>query len=461
MTSRRLAFLSIIGLTLTLSLMGLGCKGGDPEAQTKASTKVVLNWWRTEGATNDFADIIKAYQQIHPNISIKVTVVPAKQLEQKLLEALASGQGPDLVSLLNSHLGAWQDKLAPLPDTITLPFREMQGFIKKEPTWVMRSNATLNPKALPALYVDAVPQDSVINNKIYGLPLSMDSLVMYYNRDLLNAAQIATVPTTWTEFKSAVEKISLLDKTGQFIQHGTALGEADNIPYAADIVTALMLQNGTPMTNSQYSQATFNQVVKSGDQQFIPGLDALRFYTDFAHPSKETYSWNRQSGEAWQAFASGKVGFIFGYFRDFKNLKQSAPRVNIGLSILPQIDGTTRPTNLANYYLETVPKQSNYQSEAWDFLQFISKSNLLKDYLNKTKQPTAHRSLVKEQLNDPELNTPSSQSLYSQSWYHGLKPDIMEGSFKAMIRQAVDGVDLEQALKYAAGQISQTLPNRR
>ncbi|MBU1039080.1 extracellular solute-binding protein [Patescibacteria group bacterium] len=461
MKSSRFVLLTILSLTLTFSLMGLGCKGGDPEAQTKASTKITLNWWRINGQTSDFADLVKNYQQIHPNINIKVTVVPAQQLEQKLLEALAAGQGPDLVSLLNSHLGAWQDKMAPLPATLTLPFREMQGFIKKEPTWVMRSNATLNPKALPALYVDTVPQDVIINNQIYGLPLSVDSLVMYYNRDLLNVAQIATAPTTWTEFKTAVQKISLLDKNGKFIQHGAALGEADNLPYATDIVTALMLQNGTPMVNSQGSQAIFNQPVKSGDQQFIPGLDALRFYADFANPSKETYSWSRQTGDAWQTFASGKVGFIFGYFRDFKNLKQIAPKVNIGLASLPQIDDTTKPSNLANYYLETVPKQSNYQSEAWDFLQFVSKSNLLKDYLDKTKQPTAHRALLKEQLKDPDLTIAASQVLYSQNWYHGLKPEIMEGSLKAMIRQAVDGVDLEQALKYAASQISQTLQNRR
>jgi len=454
-------WLAIILLTSSLSLLGLGCKGGDPAAQKQAETKIILNWWRTQGSTQDFAEVIKAYQQIHPNISIKVTVIPGDQLEQRLLEALAAGRGPDLVSLLNSHLGSWQDKLQPLPATITLPFQEMRGLIKKEPTWVMQTNATLNPKAMPQLYVDTVVKDAIINNQIYGLPIALDSLLLYYNRDLLNGAQIATVPADWESFKTAVQKITQLDKNGKFLQYGAALGEGNNVPYAADILTALMLQNGTPMTNSTSSVATFAQAVKSGDQSFVPGQDALRFYTDFANPTKETYTWSAAEGEAWQQFASGKVGFIFGYWRDFAKLKQLAPKINLGVANFPQISATGRPVYLASYYLETVPKQSQHISEAWDLLQYLAQPSHLSDYLKNTKQPAAQRSLVADQLKNLDVAIPATQSLNAQSWYHGLKPDLVDSVFKNLIEQTVSGTDMIQNLRYAATQITQTLQNKK
>ena len=70
-------------------------------------------------------------------------------------------------------------------------------------------------RELRETFVDTAVADSVINNKIFGLPLSFDSLLLYYNRDLLNVADIPTPPLTWSEFSEAVTRLTKLDKQGK------------------------------------------------------------------------------------------------------------------------------------------------------------------------------------------------------------------------------------------------------
>ncbi|MBI5733453.1 MAG: extracellular solute-binding protein [Candidatus Kerfeldbacteria bacterium] len=454
--SRKLVLFFLIGLPL-VSLLGLGCKGGDPAAK-EAAKPLSLTWWRVEGDKNDLAKVVADYKSIHPNITVNIELIRAEELESRLLNTLASGEGPDIVSLPNYSLGGWLDKLTPLPPSLTLPFVEMTGLFKKEPTWVLKKNATITPQKVQETFVETVARDAIFDNKIYALPVSLDSLLLFYNRDLLNAAQVSTPPANWTAFKEASQTMTLLDKTGFFIQHGAALGEADNLPYAIDILSALMLQNGTPMTSSDGRSATFAQTIKVSGQEFAPGLDALRFYTDFANPSKETYTWSREQSNAWQLFAAGKVGFVFGYWRDLNNLRTLAPKVNLGVANFPQIETANKPVYFANYYLETVPKQSAHQNEAWDLVQFVTtRAEVINKYLSVSKKPTALRVLVNKQQEDFDLDKPARQLLTAKSWYHGYKPEVMKNSFLNMIRQAASGLELGQAIGFAAGQVGQTL----
>ncbi len=439
-----------------LMLVGLGCKGGDREAQQAGSELVTLNWWRVEGAEDDVKPLINRYRASRPNVSIQVRIVHKEELEQLLLEALASGRGPDIVSLPNSLLRRWQERLTPLPASITIPIQEYQGTIRRELKWVFKTQSSISLGELRSSFVDTVLDNATISGQVYGVPLSMDSLMMFYNVDLLNAAQFPEAPKTWTEFKDAAQQITKLDQRGALIQNGTALGEADNVTYATDLLSALMLQNGTRMTNVDGNRSSFHESVSVDDQTYTPGADALRFYTDFANPTKETYSWSADEPLDQQAFASGKVGFIFGYWRDYAALKARAPKVRIAAARFPQIDGTTAPTYLASYYLETVTKQSQHSDLAWDFLQFIAKPDVAKTYLETANLPTAHRSLVASQLSNLDLAIPAGQILTAKTWYPGYQPDVVDKAFRALIRQAQQGVKLEDALLSAARTIDPT-----
>ena len=342
-----------------------------------------------------------------------------------------------------------------MPPTLTLPYLELTGTFKKEPRWVLKEINSLDLKSIKARYVDTVVNDVYFDSKIYGLPLNLDTLLIFYNVDLLTAAQFPEAPKTWNEFKEASQAITKLDKLGRLLQNGAALGTAENIPYSFDIVSALMLQNGTPMMTG--GSASFQKPISVQGESYSPGLDALRFYTDFANPSKETYSWSADQINAREAFAAGKLGFVFGYWRDLPNLKAMAPKIRIGLANFPQIEGSFQTSYYANYFIETVLKQSTHQTEAWDLIQFITTPAEAKKYLESAKQPTAQREFVTAQLADDDLGIPAAQVLTAKTWYRGYDFTSTQSVFQDMIKQVLVGTPIDQALSAAAERVTQTM----
>lgn len=445
----------------SLALMGIGCRGGDSTSKQNLATPVNLTWWRATGTASDFSDIITDYQSKHPNVTVKVRIINPQEFKDTTTRALLAQKGPDIISLPNTELGAWRDALVPLPPKLDLTFLELSSTfgcsVNQQPTAITKTVPTLTLAQLKNTFIDAVANDTVLGGGTYGLPMSLDTLVMFYNRDLLAAANLPQPPATWSEFKNAVQRITKLDRQGRPLVSGAALGTADNVPYAADILSTLMLQNNTPMVSSSGTVATFNRTVGSGEKSYTPGADAVQFYVDFANPGKETYTWSADEPDAWEAFATGRVGFTFGYWRDYAGLKQRAPQVSIGVAGFPQIDGTDKPAYYTSYYLETVTKQSKHQAEAWDFIQFASRPPEVNKYLATTKQLTAVRNLVQGQIDDIDQGPAAKQLLSSKSWYHGLRFDIATGALLTLIRQVAGGTEITSALDFAARQVGQTL----
>ncbi|HAO81430.1 TPA: hypothetical protein DCQ82_01790 [Candidatus Veblenbacteria bacterium] len=203
--------------------------------------------------------------------------------------------------------------------------------------------------------------------------------------------------------------------------------------------------------------ASFQKPISVQGESYSPGLDALRFYTDFANPSKETYSWSADQINAREAFAAGKLGFVFGYWRDLPNLKAMAPKIRIGLANFPQIEGSFQTSYYANYFIETVLKQSTHQTEAWDLIQFITTPAEAKKYLESAKQPTAQREFVTAQIADEDLGIPAAQVLTAKTWYRGYDFTSTQSVFQDMIKQVLVGTPIDQALSAAAERVTQTM----
>ncbi|MDP1709850.1 MAG: extracellular solute-binding protein, partial [Candidatus Komeilibacteria bacterium] len=298
----------------------------------------------------------------------------------------------------------------------------------------------------------------IMDNKIFGLPLGLDTMVLYYNRALLNQNNIPNPPTTWSEFKDTVKSLVLQDRNGDIIQAGVPLGTGRNINRAPDILAVLMLQNGTEMTDLNNTRATFNMVPNTiKDKTINPGRDALTFYTDFASPAKEVYTWNDKMPESLNAFASQKSAFFLGYAYHLPLIRSLSPGLDLGIAKLPQISSASKPVNLANYWIESVTKQSTHPNEAWAFVQFAASADNVKTFLKRAQKPTALRALISEQRLDDTLITWADQILTAQSWYRGKNPQAAEEAFRAMIDQVVKGeYTSEQAINLGVKKINET-----
>jgi len=282
---------------------------------------------------------------------------------------------------------------------------------------------------IKANYIKTVADDTIINGKKYGLPLALDTLAIYYNKDLLDRSGIALPPSTWEEFLQAVKETTKFNTSGDIIQSGVALGTSKNIPRSFDILSLLMLQNGVVM--EQNGRATFSDNFKNLGSNH-PSLESLRFYTDFARPTKEVYSWNDTMEDALSSFVRGKTVFYFGYAYDKKEIKRRAPQMNVDVIPVPQLNDV-QPVNVASYWVESVVKKSKHQNEAWDFIRFITSPNNAKRYTTKTNQPTALRAQIEEQKDISTIAPFIEQILNVKNWYHGNNIEIVKESFGEMI----------------------------
>ncbi len=458
-------FFPLFLLFVFLITAGPICKG-TPQEVMEAMKPVNLTYWRVFDDQDAFNEIITAYKALHPNVSITYRKLRMEEYEQTLLNALAEDRGPDLFSIPNTWVREYQTKILPMPKSITLPYQVTTGTIKKETTIELRTTATLSLRALRTDFMDQVAKDVVLKyqanpeqpaeDRIYGLPLYLDTLALFYNRDILNAAGIPEPPRSWTEFQEDVKKIAKIDKQGNILQAGAALGTGTNVERAPDILSLLMMQNGTAMADEN-NNATFAAMPPGATLTNPPGEDALGFYTDFASPYKEVYTWNSNMPDSLEAFSTGRAAFFFGYSYHIPQIKNLAPKLNFAIAKMPQIEGN-QEINFTNYWVETVSEKTKNQNEAWDFLQFAAKAENAQKFLAKTKKPTALRSLVASQVEDLDLSVFASELLTAKSWYQGMDAPAMEKIFNEMIENVVAGTQtIKEAINLAQGRVNQTI----
>ena len=60
------------------------------------------------------------------------------------------------------------------------------------------------------------------------------------------------------------------------------------------------MQNGAQMTDTS-GAVTF---VKETAKDYTPGIEAIKFYLDFASPTKSVYTWNSKMPNSFDAFCA-------------------------------------------------------------------------------------------------------------------------------------------------------------
>lgn len=447
---------------------GFGCALVDKKTQ-EAIKPITLTYWRAWDGPDAFEEIINKYKELHPFITIEYRKLRYSEYEKELLDAMAEDKGPDIFSIHNTWVRKYQTKIAPMPAEITMAYPVTKGTFKKETVTELRTSKSLTMRELKDDFIDAVYDDVVIpimddktkkeTERVFGLPLSVDTLAMYYNKDLLNNAGIPEPPPYWNkDFQQAVKKLTKQDTSGEIIQSGVALGGGKNIGRYSDILSALMMQNGAVMMD-EGGQVAFDKIPpKLDSRNYSPGLEALRFYSDFANPSKEVYCWNSKMENSLDMFIQGKLAIMFGYAYDLPTIKARASKLNFAIAKLPQIQGNSAQVNFANYWVETVSDKSQNLDAAWDFIQFAAKEDQARSYLNIAKKPTALRSLVGSQIDDVDIGVFAEQVLTADSWYEGKDSNAAELIIGEMIDSAVKGEDkIENIIKLGAQRVGQTV----
>ena len=412
-----------------------GCGGGGSgNASAQFPTgPVLLTMWKTFEDSEHMRPLIEAYQAKHPNVQIIYSKKNVDSYEKDLLNALASGQGPDIFSIHNSWLPQYINKLEPATDK------------------------QITQKYLNDSFVDVVKDDFVSNGKIYALPLSVDSLGLYYNKDLLGSAGIAVPARSWKELAEQTRILTRQDGKGYFSRSGVAMGLAKNVNRAVDIYYLFMLQLGFKTEGEDINSfAQLSQTLQKSNKSVEPAKDALDFYSSFADPKSQNYTWNARSDYSIDSFVNGRTAYLFGYSYTADTIKLKSPNLRFDVAPVPQFDLNEPSVNFANYWGEGVSKQSKNSMVAWDFIKFITSKEILDKYYANHKIPSSRKDLIELQTADLDIGTFAYANLNAKSFK---RPEQVK--YDSIIGNMIDsvilkGVNFSDAL-YQAESVINTL----
>lgn len=448
-----------IGLLLAIFMVttGFGCK---TSGSVRGYKPVTLEYWGVFEEADAIKKLTNPYSQRHPKIAINYRKFSESEYKQKLLEAWALGQGPDMFMVPNTRVREFLKFISPMPATMKAPVQEMRGTLKKEVIDTVSTYNGYTTKQLRDMFLDIVSDDVVIDGKIYGLPYSVDTLSVFYNRDILKQNNIPLPAYTWNELLDQAPNISKLDSEDHLIQSAVALGTTNNIPGVLDIVSTIMLQTGVTMGDA--NGPTFHINPES--------LRAIEFFLTFAKKGLKNYSWSKEIPSALNAFTAGKLAYFIGYSYNAPLIKQANPKLDFDIIPMFKPDNVDASPNYASYWVTVVtnpPKNASAETRtraelSWQYLLESTQARNVKPFLENAANPrtTALRELVSSQQKNPLISPFANTLLNAQSWYRGYDYELAQKFFIDMIDKVNEAeqknVKPEPLIQAAASLISQT-----
>ncbi len=414
-----LAFIVVIAVLMILGII----PGLKKDINTTTASLIIWNYADSPTVWNQ---IIGVYNAANPNIKITYVQKDPARFETDLLNALASGTGPDIWSIKQSWILKHKDKVFPLPE-VSLQFAKTD---------------------YQQLFADATFH-FIQDSQIIGLPISLDTLALYYNKDIFNSENIPNPPQTWDDLLAITRKTTKVSLTGDIIQGGISLGSSRNVEHFVDIVSALFLQNGL---------AILYPAEKKSDLGTPQAANAVEFYRSFSDSLRKNFSWSDTLPNSIDAFASSKSAMMVGFSSDYDRIRAKNPRLNFDIAPLPQQKGTTVRTNYGIVSGFAVSRTSASPIEAWRFLVFATTNpEAVKFYLNASGKPPAYRQYVAADFLAPYLRVFQTQVLSAKTW---LQPDekAVSSIFDNMVQSARGNIsNISSVTGSAGGRLEQLL----
>lgn len=340
-----------LGAIAGLALAGLalaGCGGGagtESSGGTEASGTISL-WARSD--TSPFIEpLVDAYNDSH-DTTVELTLVPAgSSFTQKLGSALASGSGPDVVSL----------------NLVYAPFFASAGQLLDVTD---RANELGYLDDLNASEIDVGTWDS----KLYAVPFTGDASALLYNKTLFTEAGLDpdAPPTTWGDVQSAAEAITALgdDKYGYYFPgSGSGWNLFTFTPY-------IWADGGDVLSGEGADQ------VATLDTPEV--ADALGFYRDMWDSGVIPASAETDDGtQILSLFAAGKIGMLANGAFAYSELTNKYPDIDFGITPIPGSNGGS--ASFAGGDTLAITKDTKNADAAWDFLAWSTSQEVQEKYI--------------------------------------------------------------------------------
>jgi ABC-type glycerol-3-phosphate transport system substrate-binding protein len=358
------------------------------------------NFLGNAGLTQDSTLLIQ-YEEKSPN-----------SIESEFTEALAAGSGPDLIIISQDKFWKNRNKLIPIP------------------------YKSISEREFTDTFVEA-SEVFMTQDGIYALPISIDPMVLYYNRDLLSTAGLSRPLSFWDEIYAQSASLTKKDAAGNLTTSAVALGETRNIAHYKDILSLLLLQAGTPITGF-FGGELRSYLSYNPDLPTVPADSALDFYTQFTNPTKAYYSWNRTLPEAQTRFTAGDLAYYLGFASELRDVRGKSPTLNFSVVSVPQSRVSGRAITFAKVRGIAISRGTKNPAAALTAASRMVSPESASILSQTLGLPPARRDLLEEKPSDAIFPTFYTAALQSKVW---LDPNDegTEKIFKDMVDTIASG----------------------
>ncbi|MDO8514653.1 MAG: extracellular solute-binding protein [bacterium] len=344
-------------------------------------------------------------------------------LPADLASAIATGAAPDLVL-------ASQEELQPLTKFIT-PI----------------SSATLSQNTFTNAFIAGAGIFAIRGGSgYYGIPFLVDPLVLFSNRAILQSSGIARPPASWEALTGLVPNIAILTPSRQITRGLIALGTYTNVHDARGILSTLFLQQGVPVSGYSTGGVVAANLGLAATVGRAPGPAVLGFYTQFADPSKISYTWNSSLPDSQQSFLSGDLALYLGYVSEARYLRSANPNLDFSVSVVPQPSTSQLKSTYGLIYAFMAPRGAKNPAGAYQAAVLLTNSAEQIAAAANTGLAPATLNQLSSVPTDPVGAVAYAEALYTRGWLSPA-PANTDSVFSGMIGSVISGrLNLQSAL---------------
>ena len=314
-----------------LALLGGALACGTPDVDAP------LRFWAFGREGEVVAQLVRDFEREHPGSRVRVQQFPWTAAHEKLLTAYVGDAAPDVAQLGNTWIPEFVALRAIVPlDSLLAGSRQVT----------------------PAGYFPGIWATNVLDGRLYGVPWYVDTRVVFYRQDLLAQAGYASVPSTWTEWRRAMEHVRL--RAGA--RYGIYLPTNE---WAQPVI--LGMQAGSPLLRDGARHGAFADTAFRRAFDFYVGL-----YRDTLAPVFGT----NDVANLYQEFARGTFAmYISGPWNlgEFRRRLPAAMQNAWATAPLPGPDSEHPGISLAGGASLVVFRRSRRAADAWRLIEFLSR----------------------------------------------------------------------------------------
>ena len=297
-----------------------------------AKTDITYLMWGSPQEAEAWKVVVAGFEAAHPDIKVTVEVADWDSYWEKLRVQFAGGTPPDVFAMDAPLYMDWQSRSVLL---------NLQPYLDKEPT------------ILDGVYPATLTAYKMADG-YYGLPRDFQTIVMYYNKDMFDAAGVAYPTDTWTwdDLRAAAKKLTV-DKNGDGTvdQWGFWDGGYDMEPFWGALVWSYggdVVKDGKTLIASPKATAAF------------------QFFADMRVTDKSMPTEQQLAAFGWDGFLSGVAAMGLSGHWSIPEYSGVAFKWDIApLPLGPK--GRATSVNSAGF---VIAKASKNPDAAWEFVKY-------------------------------------------------------------------------------------------